>query len=849
MQKTLQIEEFLPYMPGVTKCERSLNELNFAWRLIESTAKMVCPLEAKAILPTMRATRDGFNSLEKQLIANLVQENITKSVQEIHFKAQVIIDIVVRNLFERTADVGFLAMDDAIRDFILDKNREPSAIIPRLQAYRDKYTVYDEIVILDTRGKVLANLDSQNELTQSYDPLVTETLHCNTYVEAFHQSDLRVSEERSLIYSRKIVHPKNGQAIGVLCLFFPLAIEMIGVFSGLRKAGDRSVMMMLDRDGYVIATSDADHIPQGRQLPFALKGDYEIVSYAGREYFAKTCAAQDYQGYGGPGWFGHVMIPCETAFRHQSSYALAEYDMATLRGIMSHAKSFCPPLHDVTTRAESINQALRRVVWNGKIMSAGEDTDLLRLKSILQEISQTGDETSRVFKDSIHDLYTTVISSGLQDIQFISRLMIDIMDRNLYERANDCRWWALTPDIRKLMANRTRSDEDAQRITQTLGSINSLYTAYSRLVVFDTNGTIIAASDLHQDGLETVGRTMDETLVRRTLSLSGSQAYCVSEFEPTWLYADRPTYIYSAAIYHPKEGRQAVGGIGIVFDSEPEFRNMLRSSLPKREDAFAVFTDRAGHVISSTSARYPAGSVLRPAASIMSEKNGISAARILVQDEYYMMMGHTTSFGYREYKNTGDYQNDVIAMVFVPIGEQSSAHVAEDWTYSDERKNPTYDVKEFATFLIDEGLFALPTTAVVEAVDASRMHTASTLKPLIAGVLNYQDNSGGSSSFVPVVDMRYLIYPDVAHGESLNEIIVVRHEKHTLGLLIGNLHDVIEFGGNQIEPPLKMYHNQPTYVCNLIKTGAQDRMIQVIDFENIVLRVFEDDMPVHANAS
>src|SRR5690348_1018925 len=115
MQSILEAEEMLSYMPSVSRWARALRELHLAWRAIESTARMVCPVEARNILPTVRATRDGFSNLEKQLIANLVQECTIKCAQEIHFKARVVIDIVVRNLFERTADVGFLAMDQAIR--------------------------------------------------------------------------------------------------------------------------------------------------------------------------------------------------------------------------------------------------------------------------------------------------------------------------------------------------------------------------------------------------------------------------------------------------------------------------------------------------------------------------------------------------------------------------------------------------------------------------------------------------------------------------------------------------------------------------------------------------------------
>jgi chemotaxis signal transduction protein len=847
---SLQIEEFLPFMPGVAKCERLLRQLNFAWRLIESTAKMVCPVEAKTILPTMRATRDGFTNLETQLITHLVEESITKSVQEIHFKAQVIIDIVVRNLFERTADVGFLAMDDAIRDFILarehDDERDAAAIVERLRQYRDKYTVYDEILILDTQGKVLAHLDTDSPVERSRDPLIAQTLQSDTYVESFHRSDLRPALERALIYSRKITHPENGQPIGVLCLCFPLDVEMKGVFAGLKKQQDRSIMLMLDHEGTVISTSDKSHVPLGDRLPMALDGAYQIISYAGREYFAKTCAAQDYQGYAGPGWYGHVMIPFETAFRHENLDALSTYDATTLAGIMAHAESFCPPLHDVNEKAESINLALRRVVWNGKIMSEGEDSDLLRLKSILQEISQTGDETSRVFKDSIQDLYATVLSSSLQNIQYISRLMIDIMDRNLYERANDCRWWALTPDIRRLMASAPSSrgnDGGKERMTTILEAINALYTAYSRLVVFDTHGMIVAASNLHKDEIDAVGQSMDGDLVRKTLALRDSQAYCVSDFKPTWLYANRPTYIYCAAIFHPDDDRRAVGGIGIVFDSEPEFRNMLRSALPNRPGAFAVFTDRAGHVISSTHECHPVGSILRPEASMMSEDNGVSAARIIVQSGHYMMAGHTTSFGYREYKTTGDYENDIISMVFVPIGEET--HVENlDLDYGaivDDHQKRNSGWREYATFAIGNDIFALPASVVVEAVEARRLHSVASLKPLVAGVLNYQDNSGAPSAFVPVVDMSYLINPGWQTTEDLHEVILVRHGSHTLGLLVSKLLDVAGFNDHQIEPSQVLFTDRANYVCNLIKTNQQGRLIQILDFARIVKKIFDEE--------
>ncbi|BEV16988.1 chemotaxis protein CheW [Herbaspirillum sp. DW155] len=836
MNKDKQHHDFLRYMPAIVDCERALRELSIAWRLIESTTKMVCPAEAKSILPTIKVTREGFNQLEKQLIANLVQQNLAKLVQEFDFKARVIIDIVVRNLFERTADVGFLSMDEAIRSFILEgPDADARGIVARLQAYREKYTVYDEIFILDTQGRVLAHLDQDNDVQYCRDPLVAQTLAASGYVESFEVSDLR-GGERSLIYSHKIVDPADGQAIGVLCLCFPVAVEMNDIFSGLRKPHDHTVMLMLDREGCVIASSDAEHVPVGRTVPLALEGAYQIVSHAGRQYLARTCAARNYQGYSGPGWFGHVMVPCDLAFRQQTQEMLAQFDPQLLAGVMSHAKSFCPPLHDVTTMADAINHSLRRVVWNGKIMASGESGDLLRLKAILQEISQTGDETNDVFRKSILDLYATALSSNLQDGQYISRLMVDIMDRNLYERANDCRWWSLTPRLRQIMAREVRSSADLAEMTGILSAINALYTVYARLVVFDAQGRIVATSAPLADGSELVGSSVDEQLLRDTLRLSDASQYCVSPFAATPLYDGAATYVYCSALFHPDRA-QVTGGIALVFDATPEFANMLTGALPEQPGAFAAYTDRQGKVIASTHKDYPPGSTLLPGAKASAAANGSSTADIRIHDDTYMVVGYTTSSGYREYKNDGQYTNDVIACVFVPIGKKTDAELPVE-SLSVEAAPFTGAKREFASIRLDGETFALAASQVVESIGAERMLSTSTFRQVLAGALDYQDGSTASSVFVPVVDMRQLLLGSRSSDNAGKEIVIVRHAGRTIGLLVDSLHDVMEFGEIHIDDAFRMSGSGPHYICNLIRTANPGSTIQVIDVERLIATFF-----------
>ena len=90
-----------------------------------------------------------------------------------------------------------------------------------------------------------------------------------------------------------------------------------------------------------------------------------------------------------------------------------------------------------------------------------------------------------MFEGAIADLHTTVVTSLLHDNEFHAGLAIDIMDRNLYERANDCRWWALTTAFSEPLSRGQLTDQDRSAVGAILRTINGLYTVYSNLILFD----------------------------------------------------------------------------------------------------------------------------------------------------------------------------------------------------------------------------------------------------------------------------------------------------------------------------------------------------------------------------
>jgi len=825
---SFQIDNYLPFMRDVVRCEQSLHELNLMWRIIESSAKMNCPVEAKSILPTMAATRAGFNRLEKELVLSLVQEKVATVFNEIGTKAKYVIDILVRNLYERTADVGFLATDRELCSFVAGLGGSVDEIRLRLRAYRSKYTVYDEIILLDVSGNVLVQINQETPIEGSLDPLIYETLHSEDYVETYRHTDLRPNKDKALIYSKRMLHPETGAVIGILCLCFNFVEEMAGIFHSHRDPSMRSVMLLLDQNQHVIETSDARWVPVGAVVPVNHDAKSSLMIYGGREYLVATFKANGYQGYMGPkGWQGQVMTPVDIAFTGQETSALKSLDAKVARGLLSHAQSFCPPLYEVMTAASTI----RRVVWNGQVMTVGQTGELFKLKTILDQISETGTRSNELFAQSINDLYETVLASRLQDSEFLSHLLVDLLDRNLYERSDDCRWWAVTPELRVALAAGRVGAASVSRITEILNYINQLYTVYTRIFVYDKQGVIIASTNPIDENGSIIGTTIDDATLDGVLSLYNEQQYYVSPFEASSLYSDKPTYIYHAAIMAP-DGIDVVGGIGIVFDATPEFNAMLLGGIAESESIKAFYIDRQAKIISSTDPSRPVGSTLDIDPDLLSMPNGKSASRIVIRDGHYCILGCSVSNGYREFKVSDGYKEDVIAVVYDAFGEVRNHFSSGNDSASIIHSSATQSSDpEFATFFVDETLFALEAEIVLEALPASGISSVSIgSRSERVGVVSVQHEAKGSH-YVWVYDLSYLLSGVPSVVDSNSQVIVIMCGEHKVGLLVGALHSVAQFSENQISATPLANDKRGNLIKWIIKANEGNLFIQCVDVD------------------
>jgi chemotaxis signal transduction protein len=741
------------------------------------------------------STREAFESLANRLVTHLGAETHKKTVLACESRAQVAIDILVRNLFERTADIGFLAADDLIRRFADEKARGTGGIPTdtiqrRLAEYVAKYSVYHNVVIVSPKGEVLAQLAGGQAPAQTRDPLIASTLaSTQPYVESFRASDLVPDARRALIYAHRI--GRRDETLGVLCLCFKLEDECASIFSRLRHESDWNVLAMLDDKNVVIASTDPWQIPAGAPVPVANGAHGGIVRFAGREYLAVTRSAKPYQGYAGPSWRGHVMVPVERAFETLEHHTQLRCSPEVLRDIRRNSSTFSAGLREIPQQADAIQRDLNRSVWNGSVrLSTGSTANVTFAKALLREISNMGRKTKDVFERSIEELHETVVSSVLQDSDFVASLATEFLGRNLYERANDCRWWALNETLAGVLAGRAGCNPDAA--AAMLSHINSLYTVYHSIVLFDSERRVVAVS--RDEQAELVGTRIEESWASDALGLLDSQSYAVSRFQASAFSNQQSTLIYAAAVRGAE--RRVVGGVAVVFDTVSQLKTMLLDALPHNEKGqpvagcVALFLDREGNLMCSTDPSVDAsGEMLQR----VREKLASDGAHVIrVGNEYYAL-GTKSDIGYREYIGIGAH-----AAVLLPLGAvpERTAHERRPLPQCTAARadHARHDVDEFTTFSTAGAWYALPTSCVLEAVDGKALKTITTAGPPWAGVIMHGEEA------VPVVNLATLL--DLPAVDTLSVVILLRVEgrERPIGILVEALGDNPEVPADRLLP-------------------------------------------------
>lgn len=228
------------------------------------------------------------------------------------------IEIVDRNLYERTCDVRWWATDAAVVDCLgnpsPDKARYASK---RLKVILDAYTVYLDLWVCDTEGRVVVSgrpdryprALGQSMAKAPWFQQALRTASGEEFVACDIQCEPSLNNAPVATYATAIRTggEANGQAIGVLGVHFDWRPQAEAVVNGVRLSEAeqaRSRVLILDQDHRILAASDGQGVLTETVALDISRGP--MGSYTADGLTTGYALTPGYETYRGLGWYGCV---------------------------------------------------------------------------------------------------------------------------------------------------------------------------------------------------------------------------------------------------------------------------------------------------------------------------------------------------------------------------------------------------------------------------------------------------------------------------------------------------------------------------------------------------------------
>lgn len=262
----------------------------------------------------LRARTDELEALGRDLVANVRGQRLVDLSLNM-------IEIMDRNLYERSCDVRWWATDSAVVEAAADTadQRKSDFAASRLGVILRAYTVYLDLWVIAADGTVIANgrgdryphvRGARVSGTKWFEEAL-RTVNGDAFVSDDVTSVPMLGNAAAATYATAIRRngETNGAPIGVLAVFFDWSTQARSIVEGVRLIADersRTRALIIDSSQRVIAASDGRGQLQER-FPLRLgngtdgfytEPDGTVVGYA---------LTPGYETYRGMGWYGVVV--------------------------------------------------------------------------------------------------------------------------------------------------------------------------------------------------------------------------------------------------------------------------------------------------------------------------------------------------------------------------------------------------------------------------------------------------------------------------------------------------------------------------------------------------------------
>src|SRR5574338_497798 len=330
----------------------------------------------------------------------------------------------------------------------------------------------------------------------------------------------------------------------------------------------------------------------------------------------------------------------------------------TLEEVVEFTDMIAEKLNNAIDKVDNVNHKTHVLSVNASIEAARAGTYGRPFGIVATNMSELSEVTTKITEKMRNDT-KEIINVGnmiktqsrdfrgnrLSDLALVN---IDLIDRNLYERTADVRWWATDGTVVDALTSKTQEALDFA--TKRLGVILQAYTVYYDLVLADTNGNIIANGNPEHFSSKGVN-VSDARWFVSAMNTKDSSHFGFESVHRSKLVSNNLALIYSAAVRKNGESKgEIIGVLGVVFKWESLSQTVIAHtpiSEEEQKNTRICIVHEDGTILADSQ-----GKMLREKIefnqknSVFSEKKNYIYLEYQGEDSY---IGHAQSPGFEGY--------------------------------------------------------------------------------------------------------------------------------------------------------------------------------------------------------
>lgn len=579
------------------------------------------------------------------------------------------IRLVDRSLFERAADIRWWATDDTIVES-LSNNDENIDVKTRLTTMLKSYSVYYDLILCDVSGNYKASgknqsgMLRQNFSEEKWFKNAMDTKDGTEYGLQKVENSPIINKNHTLMYSCK-VH-ENGdprcKVIGVLASVFTweeFIQRIVNETALVDEEKVRTRVMLCNDDGNIVGDTHNKIL----QEPLDITGQTELFRKEKEFIFEKVNKKLHL--------IAHALSPGFEGYKSSQLHSIIIQDLDTkcfdVKGNLSNDND--DSLDSITGLVEILSDETKKAIK--EINKINDQTQILSLNAAI-EAARVGDkgkafgvisgfmaELSELTANITNSMYSktkekiTNLNEFLQTnfrqingdrLANLSLTNIDLIDRALFERAADVRWWATDNSLVHALSEKT--EDSTEFLSKRLGVILQYYTVYEDLMVFDNAGNIITSGS----NSNILGNSVaDSNWFKNVKKTTSGKQFSFDLIKTKHDGEEKIRLVFSCKVHKcGKNYEESIGVLAIVFKWE-QFAKTIFDETPlndsEKKNTSLIITDENGDFLAHIDRNN--GKVKKE--NLLPLLQETKNFELISNNESTWLTGHAASVGYEEF--------------------------------------------------------------------------------------------------------------------------------------------------------------------------------------------------------